>query len=589
MIKRFFIIISFIFVGCFALHAQSLDSVFVASVDEEQLTDTTKQQLFDYYFFQGVNLTSQNKLDSAFAAFQRCREIDSKNAAVYFELSKILQFKKESERAFVYLQAAIDLAPDNMQYREVQLAFFVGQKRFNEAIDGYVKLSKRKPSNETYLYNLYELYGATKQPKKQIKVLDQLEKLNGVTEEVVFEKLGLLLQVGNSKRVETEIQKLIAKFPRESSYVTLLGDFYRETGREKKGLACYQKVLLNDSTDGYGLTAMASYYTAKNQPEKANELMLRALTDKRLPIENKLKWVRSYVVDLAQKKEDERISSLFSTLFTLYPDEEEVLKLHVDYLIHKRELVSAIAQQRRLLELNPTDEDYWQTLLTLESEPYTPAKVLQVTNEALAYFPLSPNWYYQKAGAQMQLNLFDDALVTIDSALTFVESIDKRIKGMFLALKADVFISQKKYKPAFTYYDQSLEFDPANAMTQNNYAYYLALTNGDLRKAERLISDAVKSDPKNATFLDTYAWVLFMRQDYRSAKFYQERAIDLDSDKVILEHYGDILFALGEVDEAMRWWQKSLDAGNESAILKEKIAQKQYIPELIIIEQDETK
>ena len=74
-----------------------------------------------------------------------------------------------------------------------------------------------------------------------------------------------------------------------------------------------------------------------------------------------------------------------------------------------------------------------------------------------------------------------------------------------------------------------------------------------------------------------------------SLKFYQERAIDIESDMVILEHYGDILFALGEVDEAMRWWQKSLDAGNESAILKEKIAQKQYIPELIIIEQDEKK
>lgn len=587
MFKRFFIIISFIFVGCFALSAQSLDSLFVDSVDKEQLADTTKQQLFNYYFFQGVNLTYRNQLDSAFGAFQRCKDIDNKNAAVYFELSKILQFKKESERAFVYLQAAIDLAPENTQYREVQLAFLVAQKRFDEAIDGYVKLLKRKPANESYLYNLYELYSETKQPKKQIKVLDQLEKLNGVTEEVVFEKLGLLLQVGNTKRVETEIQKLIAKFPRESSYVTLLGDFYRETGREKKGLACYQKVLLNDSTDGYGLTAMASYYTAKDQPEKANELMLKALTDKRLPIENKLKWVRSYVVDLAQKQEDERISSLFSTLFTLYPDDEEVLKLHVDYLIHKRELVSAIAQQRRLLELNPTDEDSWQMLLTLESEPYNPTKVLNVSNEALAYFPLSPNWYYQKAGAQMQLKLYDDALVTIDSALTFVESIDKRIKGMFLALKADVFISQKKYKSAFAYYDQSLEFDPANSMTQNNYAYYLALTNGDLRKAERLISDAVKADPKNATFLDTYAWVLFMRQDYRSAKFYQERAIDIDSDVVILEHYGDILFALGDVEEAMRWWQKSLDAGNESVILKQKIAQKQYFPELIIMEQDE--
>ena len=127
MIKRFLIIVSFIVVGCFALNAQSLDSLFVASVDKEQLTDTTKQQLFDYYFFQGVNLTYKNQLDSAYASFQRCREIDSKNAAVYFELSKILQFKKESERAFVYLQTAIDLAPDNTQYREVQLAFLVAQ------------------------------------------------------------------------------------------------------------------------------------------------------------------------------------------------------------------------------------------------------------------------------------------------------------------------------------------------------------------------------------------------------------------------------------------------------------------------------
>lgn len=587
--KQSFIIVLLMLTACGSLPAQSLDSLFVDAVDKTQLTDTTKQQLFNYYFFEGIKYTQHNQLDSAFTAFQQCLSIDDKNAAVYFELSKILQFQKESERAFVYLQSAIDLAPDIVQYREVQLAFFVAQKRFPEAIDGYVVLSKRNPSNETYLYNLYELYEATKQPKKQVQILDKLEVLDGVTEEVVFEKLGLLLKLGRVKRVETEIQKLIQKFPRESSYITLLGDFYRETGREKKGVACYQQVLTNDSTDGYGLTAMASYYTSKNQPQKANELMLKALNDKRLPIENKLKWIRSYIVELAQNKDDERISNLFAVLFTLYPDEEEVLKLHVDYLVHKREIASAILQQRRLLDVNPLNEDEWQTLLTLESEPYVPQTIIKVTNEALVHFPMSPNWYYQKAGAQMQLQLFDEAILTIDSALTFVEQIDKRIKGMFLALKADVFISQKKYQLAFDFYEQSLEFDPANSMTQNNYAYYLALTKGDLRKAERLISEAIKIDPKNATFFDTYAWVLFMREDYRSAKFYQERAIELDSDVVILEHYGDILYALGDSQGALQWWKKSLESGNKSAILKQKIEQKHYIPEVITLEQNEKK
>ena len=46
----------------------------------------------------------------------------------------------------------------------------------------------------------------------------------------------------------------------------------------------------------------------------------------------------------------------------------------------------------------------------------------------------------------------------------------------------------------------------------------------------------------------------------------------------LFEHYGDILFMLGEVDEAVEYWQKALDAGSESAeLLQEKIKEKKYI------------
>ena len=43
-------------------------------------------------------------------------------------------------------------------------------------------------------------------------------------------------------------------------------------------------------------------------------------------------------------------------------------------------------------------------------------------------------------------------------------------------------------------------------------------------------------------------------------------------------HYGDILFMLGEVDEAVTYWQKALEAGSESAeLLQKKIKNKKYI------------
>lgn len=46
----------------------------------------------------------------------------------------------------------------------------------------------------------------------------------------------------------------------------------------------------------------------------------------------------------------------------------------------------------------------------------------------------------------------------------------------------------------------------------------------------------------------------------------------------LFEHYGDILFMLGEVDEAVTYWQKALEAGSESAeLLQKKIKNKKYI------------
>jgi len=44
-----------------------------------------------------------------------------------------------------------------------------------------------------------------------------------------------------------------------------------------------------------------------------------------------------------------------------------------------------------------------------------------------------------------------------------------------------------------------------------------------------------------------------------------------------VEHYGDILYYLDEKENALTQWKKSLKMGNESKVLKQKIAEKRYI------------
>lgn len=139
-------------------------------------------------------------------------------------------------------------------------------------------------------------------------------------------------------------------------------------------------------------------------------------------------------------------------------------------------------------------------------------------------------------------------------------------------------------------YEEVLRMAPDNISVKNNYAYLLACGGIDLAKAETLSSAAVKAEPNSATFLDTYAWVLFMRGEYKLARFYQERAIaaaeTLSSE--LLEHYGDILAQLGEIESAIEQWNKALELNPQLPRLHEKIEKRQYVPYLLPLD-DENK
>jgi len=96
-------------------------------------------------------------------------------------------------------------------------------------------------------------------------------------------------------------------------------------------------------------------------------------------------------------------------------------------------------------------------------------------------------------------------------------------------------------------------------------------------------SKTVELEPKNSTYLDTYAWILYQEGNYSLAKFYIERAIDNLSKEeesgVVLEHYGDILWMNskdnGKDDaKALEMWQKSYNSGNKTEELKLKITNK---------------
>jgi len=101
-----------------------------------------------------------------------------------------------------------------------------------------------------------------------------------------------------------------------------------------------------------------------------------------------------------------------------------------------------------------------------------------------------------------------------------------------------------------------LVLEPDNIQVLNNYSYYLVLEERELDKALEMISKCIAKEPENATYLDTFAWVLYQRKEYGKALDPMLKVIQISKEPSgeVLEHYGDILFRNGKPEEAKQVW-----------------------------------
>jgi len=155
----------------------------------------------------------------------------------------------------------------------------------------------------------------------------------------------------------------------------------------------------------------------------------------------------------------------------------------------------------------------------------------------------------------------DEALNAFQNGIGVItQESDPDIVSDFYAVMGDIMHQKGLDQEAFAAYDSCLQWKDDNYGCLNNYAYYLSEKEIQLEKAEQMSFRAIKAEPKNATFLDTYAWILFKQKRYAEAKIYIDQTLQCDSDTsaVLLEHAGDIYYFVGERDKALEYWQQAL-------------------------------
>jgi len=575
MYKRYFFFLLFVF----SLFSVNATKALVQKSKPENRLSTAEQRQFDYYFYEGIRLKDSQKYDEALEAFRFCLSLDSLNGGALSEAGVLYASVGLNAEAVSCLEKAVKIDPGNWWYNVQLISMYSGLKSWKPAIVVAKKLQKRFPNKEEVYGMLASFYKETKEYDKAIAAFDKLESLSGIEQSTSFEKFRLYILLGKPKKGVAEIDKLVAKYPTESRYKVFRGDIFMEQKMPEKAFEVYQQVLKEDPQSAYVYVSLSEYYNSVNQPDKALESIVSALKSEQLDVDTKVQVLGQYVEKLV--KDSTKLvetESLFKLLVDRYPLEEQVHGYYAVFLQYQKRNAEAISELETMININPKNDQTWLHLIQFYIGDRNYSQLLSVTKRAIANLPKLPAWYFYQAIAQFQLADYKGALLTCQTGLPYVSAEQGALKSDFYSQIADGFYKLEQKDSAFINYEKSLQANPKNIMVMNNYAYYLSLEKSELKKAEKMSAKTVELEPKNSTYLDTYAWILYQQASYSLAKFYIERAVENLSNQeehgVVLEHYGDILWMSNQDDKAFEMWQKSFDAGNKTDELKKKIENK---------------
>ena len=116
-----------------------------------------------------------------------------------------------------------------------------------------------------------------------------------------------------------------------------------------------------------------------------------------------------------------------------------------------------------------------------------------------------------------------------------------------------------------------IQVKPDHAHAYNALGYSFADRNLRLPEARKLIEKALEISPEDYFIIDSMGWVLYREGDLKGAARELRRAYSGRPDAEIGAHLGEVLWVMGERDEARRIWDESLKAGPDNETLQKTI------------------
>jgi len=526
----------------------------------------------EYYFTEGQKYYILEDFAKSFVLFQKCLVIDNTSAAAHYKIAQILLKGDEIDKALVSINETLKLEKYNKYYYLLAADLYTRQSNFERAAEIYEEMISKIPGTEEYYFDLAAIYLFQNDLDKAIIAYQKIEVRFGINEQSTFQKQKILLKQNKLEEAIAEGSKLIAAFPEEDAYVISLTEILISNDKFQQTAELLERHLEKKPSNSNARLILSDAYWKLGKISESNENLLIAFKDPGLNVNMKIQVLSKYLNKLNDPNIQELTINLAALLIEVHPANANARTISGDMHLQTGNKQKAVEQYLESVKLDDSNFVVWQNVLNLGMELNQIDSVLIHSERALELFPNQNSLYYFNGLANFQKKRFDEAVFSLEQGRK-LSSSDLKLKIIFSSLLGDAYNSLENHAKSDEAYESVLAIDPNNYSVLNNYSYFLALRKEKLNLAKKMSVKLVKDNPDNPTYLDTHAWVLFMLENYKEAKRIMERAIKSDNASGIHhEHYGDILYRLGDVDGAVEQWSRAKGLNSASELIDKKIA-----------------
>lgn len=536
-----------------------------------------QQHQFNLLYHEALMRMEDGEYDAYVVLLERAIDIDSTAAEALWLLSRAqYDFARRNDStqrqlALHNMKRAAYYAPNSVDIQKNLAIMFDREGRHEEALTYYERIAELHPTKGT-LTQLAESYKNLSNYKKALEVYNKMERQSGRTKDVVWGKLGVLVEAHDSTGLFTFLDTVINERPNEYEYQIYKGDCYAEVyNRPDLAEDIYKGILEHSPANKEAQYALIRHYTRIQDLDKLFESVKRLVSNNHIEENIRTEILTNYI-RYCVGEDSLRLNSVRSFLDNMDYGENatgEISATHVVLLSYMNAAPDSILQAiNRTLKYHPEDTEIRRHGMYLCYRSENTAELLRLCEEGQYYDPKNLDYYHLPAIFYLYDENYDAAIKTLERGEPYyMENPDDSLASELYNLMGDIYHDMGRMEECYAAYDSALALIPDNALVLNNYAYFLSLDEINLNKALTMAHRANELSPNNATYLDTYAWVLYQLGQYTQAKIYIDQALaavkEDEESSTYYKHAGDIYWKIGDRKNARKFWKKAEELEKE--------------------------